>query len=313
MGWRKNILTEEEAVQKTKEILDIEQELILKPALESGCGQSISFLNSNMSREEILTAFKKLKTNYVCQKIIKNHPSYAAPNKNSLNTLRICTIHYKDEILLAGSVFRMGISGRVDNWGAGGLLCKVDEFGVCGQYAVTEKGKKVFVHPNGFEFAGHKLYRADEAQELAKKCHKMIPQQKYISWDFTVDDMGELIFIEMNSPGGTELIQSCGMNAYVNKEIAKEIFDDYFINRFFYVKANYDWNYREFSDHVSLLQYAGDEKDIVVPQKIEGKEVRIVYADAFKNVTDIEKITIPKTIFFNEYQLKNRNIILNRV
>ena len=102
----------------------------------------------------------------------------------------------------------------------------------------------------------------------------------------------------MNSPGGTEVLQVVGFNAYVNKNIAKEILDEYMIEKFFVNKANLEWDYREFSDHVSLLKYAGGKNDIIVPDNINEKEVRIVYSNAF-DFPNVSSITISKKIYFD--------------
>lgn len=292
-----NILNIDEAVNKVLGVLNYEKSLILKPALDSGSGEGITFLYTGMSFNDIKKEFARLKENFVCQKIIKNHSSYQCEN-DSLNTLRVVTLMHKNKVLLVGTVFRMGVAGKVDNWGHGGIICKVDENGVCGNFAVTETGKRYYKHPNGFEFNAHKLYKADKVQKIAIECHKRIPQQKYISWDFTVDDKGEIVFIEMNSPGGTEVLQVVGFNAYVNKNIAKEILDEYMIEKFFVNKANLEWDYREFSDHVSLLKYAGGKNDIIVPDNINEKEVRIVYSNAF-DFPNVSSITISKKIYFD--------------
>ena len=113
-----------------------------------------------------------------------------------------------------------------------------------------------------------------------------------------MDDKGEIVFIEMNSPGGSELLQVLGINAYGNKQITKEILDKYLIESFFYVKANMEWDYREFSDHVSLLKYQGTKRIVDVPEQINGKETRIVYANAF-DFSYTRKIIVSRKTFFD--------------
>lgn len=252
-----NLLSETEAVDYVLHLLEWGSELILKPTLDSGSGTSIVFLNKNTTRDVVIASMKRMKVNFAFQEIIKNHYSFAEANPSSLNTLRVVTLIHHNQVKLVGAALRVGNSKRVDNWDAGGFICEVGTDGVCKDFAVNGQGERVTVHPNGFRFAGHKLYRADEAIQMAIKCHHRIPQQKYISWDLTVDDKGDIVFIEMNSPGGSELLQVLGINAYGNKDILKDILDEYLIEKFFYVKANFDWDYREFSDHVSLLKYRG--------------------------------------------------------
>ena len=247
-----NIINREQAIDKICEILKLEKELILKPTLDSGSGSSIIFISQADSKSSISTQISKLEPHFVCQKILENHESFKT-GCNALNTVRVCTLNYKNEIKLVGALFRMSTGKRVDNWDAGGIVCKLEENGTLGNFGISGNGTKYTEHPNGFKFSGHKLYKADEILEFAVKCHKRIPQQKYISWDFTVDKYGDIIFIEMNSPGGSEVIQCLGINSYINSDIAKEIFDEYI----YLLKANFDWNYRENANYILLMKYCG--------------------------------------------------------
>ena len=176
-----DFLTEEQAVTELQKSLQKEQELILKPTLDSGSGQSIVFLNKNMTKQQLLDRFRTLQQNFVCQRIIKNHPSFAAVGPKSLNTMRVCTLVHKNNVYLVGAVLRMGATSRLDNWGQGGFLVQVYANGTLADYAVSEHGKRISKTPSGFNFAGHHLFRGSEVLETAIQCHRRIPQQKYIS------------------------------------------------------------------------------------------------------------------------------------
>jgi len=304
-----DFLTEAQAVQQLQEALQKEGELILKPTLDSGSGQSIVFLNQDMSAQQLLAHFRALQQNFVCQRIIKNHPSFAVVGPKSLNTMRVCTLVHKNNVYLAGAALRMGATSRLDNWGQGGFVVQVREDGTLADFAVSERGQRISITPNGFHFSGHQLFRGSEVIQTAIACHRRISQQKYISWDFTVDDAGDIVLIEMNSPGGTEVIEVLGLHSYVNKQIAKEILDEYMIRRFFYRKAVYDWNYREFSNHISLERYCGDDKVVNVPAEIEGKKVTILYDNAFNNAK-VKKVICPKSVNMNAGLLRNKGIVV---
>lgn len=187
-----DLLTEAQAVHQLQEALQKEQELILKPTLDSGSGQSIVFLNQDMTTQQLLAHFRTLQQNFVCQRIMKNHPSFAVVGPKSLNTMRVCTLVHKTNVYLAGAVLRMGATSRLDNWGQGGFVVQIHNDGTLGDFAVSERGKRITTAPNGFPIAGHKLFRGAEVLETAVACHRRIPQQKYISWDFTVDDGGDI-------------------------------------------------------------------------------------------------------------------------
>ena len=250
--------------------------------------------------ENTLKAFDQ---DYVIQEVLKNHPDFAEANPDSLQTLRVVTLSYNEKISFVGAILRMAISGRVDNYSQGGIACGVQRDGVLDDFAVDYVGNRYTEHPSGYQFAGKKLYKADACIESALKLHATVPQERIIAWDMTVSDSGEVVMIEYNSPGGTEAMQSTGKNVYCDKLFAKEIFDEYLIRRFYYVRANFDWNYREFVDHVSLLKYGGLDEEIEVPANIAGKKVLMVYNDAFKG-SAAKSVRVPASVRANVAVLK---------
>ena len=281
-----NVLTLRDAVLKIYMVLKNEKELIIKPALDSGDGEGIVFLTDKDTTQRIAEVVRQKTPDFVCQKILKNHPGFCT-GENACNTLRVVTLVDGSEVLWVGAMWRMAAGKRVDNFNAGGIACAVDLNGICGDFAISGNGSRLEEHPNGFKFKGHKLFKADEIIATAIKCHKRIMQQKYISWDFTVDEAGDIVFIEMNSPGSSEGMQGCGMNSYINRDIAKKIFDEYI----YFAKATMKWNYREYSDHVYLMKYYGNAKKVVIPEFFMGKKVTLLAGGAFDDsrVTEVVK------------------------
>ena len=276
------------------------QEMIIKPADTTGEGKNATFFDADASKEKILQIFDAFTQDFICQEVLKNHPTLAAPHPESLNTLRIVTLMWKDTVYHVGTVFRMGLDKRIDNLSQGGIGCQVFPGGVCGDLLTDYYGKHFTEHPSGFKVAGHRLFHADEAVKQAMLCHETMPQQKYVAWDFTIDQDGDPVLIEIKSPGGTEAVQICGINALIDREMAKEILDEYLIRRFFYERANNDYDYREFADHVSLIKYRGQKTgDITVPKFINNKPVKMIYKDTFIS-PKISKITIPYGIYLEQ-------------
>lgn len=302
----RNLLSREQAVKHLRQCIQDSAagEAIIKPS-DGGEGKGISFISKNISREEVEKILTSYRSGYICQQVIRNHSAFSALYPDSLNTLRMCTLHWKDTFYFVGAVLRMGTANRVDNWSQGGLACGVNPDGTMQKYAFYENGELVEKHPvTGVVFENHKLPKIPEAIELVKKLHSQLPQQKYISWDITVDDEGDLMMIELNSPGTHEMVQMTGVNGYVNRKIAKEIFDEYLIEKFFYEKAVFDWNYREFSDHISLREYCGLDSTIHVPSEINGKKVRLIYENAFHG-NAIKKVMIPSSVYIHSGAFKN--------
>jgi hypothetical protein len=274
---------------------DMSREIIIKPADTTGDGQSIYFVSNEISRQSLLCIFDNMESDFICQEVIENHSTFSAPYPVSLNTLRIVTMIWKQEIILVGTVFRMGVDKRVDNISQGGIGCKVTEDGICDNFAVDFTGKRYYKHPSGFKFSGHRLYGYDKAVEMAKHLHSRVPQQKYIAWDITIDKNGDAVFIEMNSPGTCNILQAVGINPFRNQELAREVLGEALINRFFYEKANIDYNYREFAKSISIVKYCGSEEIVKVPLSISNKPVLVIYDNCFLN-SNIKEIHIPHSV-----------------
>lgn len=296
-----NVITQDEAADILYQILKEGQKVIIKPS-HSNSGKGIILLETDLSREEVAHILDEYdppildvyNDNFICQQVIENHPSYNV--SKALNTMRITTLNYAGKILWVGTMLRIGVtSDIVDNFSRGGIACPVDENGICGNYAASRDGKKYYEHPNGFKFAGHKLYNYEKAHELALTLHKRFPFAKYISWDIVIDKTGEPIVIEFNIPGAPLVLQVGGFNPYRNKEIMKEVLDECLIRKFFYRKAVMDWNYREYRDAITLEKYAGFDTTVKVPESISGKKITFILSGA---ITDpkIKEIYIPKSV-----------------
>ena len=302
----RNPITQQQAVDLLlQKLADSDhREAIIKPS-GGGEGKDISFIRPDASRAEVEQIIKHYGNDFICQRVIKNHPCLSALYSGSLNTMRMITLFWKNEVHYVGSVLRMGTNKRVDNWSQGGLACGIEPDGRLQEYAFTEFGHLVNVHPTtGFVFKDHVIYRFPEAIELVKKLHGHIAQQKFVSWDITVDEDGDLVLVELNSPGSHEMLQLSGQNGYGSREITKEIFDEYLVRRFFLNKANFDWDYREFRDHISLREYKGLDTKISVPKEIDGKPVRMLYENAIMQ-KNIEQIAIPRTVSFSKNSFPN--------
>ena len=289
------LITKKQAVEVIAAALKEQGELIIKPAgFEAGEGRGIEFLDESAvgGLEELFDTFGP---DFVVQEIMRNHPSFAEPSPASLQTLRVVTFSYKEEIHFVGAIFRMAKAGRLDNFTQGGLACNVDRSGALSDFAIDHAGNRVEVHPSGYVFAGKTLFRGSECIDKALELHATIPQERVVAWDMTVDDAGDIVLVEYNSPGGNEALQAVGNNIYLNRDVAKEIFDEYLITRFFYIRATFDWNYREFADHVSLLKYCGLEDEVEVPRTIQGKRVLMLYNEAFRD-SDAKTVRIPGSV-----------------
>lgn len=286
----KNIISKEEAIKICCDIINSGKKILLKPS-DGVCGNGIKVLGGE---KDVRDAFNTYKDRFLCQVLVKNHPSYVT--SNSLNTLRITTFVYKKDVKWIGTMFRMGCGNNVvDNWHAGGISCAVNSDGVCNDYAISLNGEKYYSHPDGYEFAGRKLFNYKKAHELAMALHKKMPYVKYIAWDIAINEDGEPVVLEFGNPGYSILMEMGGFNTYLNKEIVKEILDEYLVKKFYYTKAIFDWDYREYRDNIVLIRYCGFDSCVKVPKTINGKKVSHILNGAIKG-TYINEIYISNDI-----------------
>ena len=124
----------------------------------------------------------------------------------------------------------MGIAGmRVDNASSGGVDCGVTENGMLQAVAHSKTNGECYQkHPtSGIKFEGYIIPSYDKVIETVKYMHPQIPHFRLVSWDFTIDEKGDPIFIEANlNCGGLHINQI--NNGPLFGEDTKQILDEVF-------------------------------------------------------------------------------------
>ena len=137
---------------------------------------------------------------WIVEEIIYQVPEMAKFNSTSVNTVRIPTFMCHGKVVVYGTFMRTGRNGSVvDNAGLGGIFLRIDEkTGVCTSDGYTEDGVRYKKHPDsGVEFKGFSVPKWQEVLELAKECHKILEEHKYVGWDFALTEKG-WVLIEGN-------------------------------------------------------------------------------------------------------------------
>ncbi len=192
-----NLITEEEA----KRLILKEEHLILKPSLETFGGSGIVFYDREKADGfDVDAVLKKLEKGFVAQRLLKQHADLARINKDSVNSIRVITFHFKGEFHVLSTVLRMGRSGaRVDNTTAGGCACPIKPDGWLVDKAVTRKSEWTDRHESsGILFKDIKVPSFDRVIETAKLAHSQLPYFDLVGWDFAVDETGDPVMIEYN-------------------------------------------------------------------------------------------------------------------
>ena len=168
---------------------------------------------------------------YIVQAPLKQHEVLAAVNPSSINTIRIMSLVWNEEVKMLSSVLRMGINGsRVDNCSSGGIVCGIDEKGICKPIAYDNKANVYYHHPNGTQFGGVEVPGYAECVELVKKlAYRFAGCSRLISWDLAINEKGEPVLIEMNiSYGELDFHQLCNGPIFgdMTEEILKKMYED---------------------------------------------------------------------------------------
>lgn len=220
-GPDQKLITKEEAVEKCM----AQESFIAKCATGSYGGHGIVVLiGDEINRESVEQTFEQLEKNYVVQKLVKQHEDLKKINPSSLNTLRVMSFFFRDEVHILSAQLRMGSGdARVDNYSSGGFACNVQPDGRLSERAVSRDGWAT-VHPNGMAFKDIVVPAYDRVVEIIKEEHKKIPYMNIIGWDFGIDEEGDPVFIEMNEGPQDNQNGSGPTFGDMTEEVLEEVF-----------------------------------------------------------------------------------------
>lgn len=195
------------------QIVDENEELIVKPSIDSGAGRLIRFISpQETDREEIKKIISNCGENFIVQKLIRQHPVLAQFNPTSVNTIRTISFLFDNEVHILSSALRIGGKGsKVDNFSQGGYMCQILPNGYMAELAYDNDHNSYLSLPGSEAFAVVKIPSYDKIIEIIIEEAAQKPHFKIIGWDFTVSPEGEPIMIEYNTaPLGVGSQMACG-------------------------------------------------------------------------------------------------------
>ena len=175
-----------------------------------GRGAAVISVGSPESLKELFESLKS--RNRLLEEIVKQHETLSAFCPDTLNTIRVYTIldiHNVVHILaMSGRFGRIG--GVVDNFSKEGFGVVIDpKTGIIISDAINKNHERTQKHPDtGKIFKGFQYPCWEKLRATIKKMAKMIPQLRYIGWDITINDNGEIVLIEINQSPGIAIPQS---------------------------------------------------------------------------------------------------------
>ena len=184
-------------------------EVFAKPSVDSSSGRGCVLLDmqngvDRISGKKAEAVLESLGENFVVQERLSCHESIANIYDKSVNTFRIITYRWKDQICHMPAIMRIGQGGNyLDNAHAGGVFIAIDDDGTLHDTAFTEFKKEFKEHPDThLKFEGYQIPLFPEVLKAAYRMHGAIPQIGCINWDFTINKEGEPVLIEANMKDG---------------------------------------------------------------------------------------------------------------
>lgn len=219
------IISREDAVTRCV----AQQRFLVKPSVDSGGGRLIRFFDGQeCSASAVAETFEQIGGNFIAQEIVSQHESIRQLNPDSLNTLRILTFLFENEVHVLSVILRIGGSGsRVDNVGAGGFACAVDGEGRLDRFAINRKSERCETTPEGIRFDSVVIPNYCKAVETAKRLHEKLAHFKLVGWDIGIDANAEPVLIEYNTAPGQN--QYCCGPTF--GELTDKVLTDVFITK----------------------------------------------------------------------------------
>lgn len=194
--------------------------VVIKPR-DGQKGRGIEFFDVKSIDDKEKIWGKVLEERLLIEEAIQQDISIASFHPESVNTIRISTAIDKErKVHIMAAVIRVGSgNSNVDNGSAGGLFAGIDiATGTIISPGIDLKARKFLNHPTtGKPFLGFVIPKWDELLKLAEETALIIPQLRYIGWDWVLTNKGNWELLEGNEPGGVHILQQ-GVGRGLKKE-----------------------------------------------------------------------------------------------
>ena len=209
-----NHLSTEQAI----EILAAQKEYIIKPALDTLCGDGVHKVtlseDKNKAIAQIKESFAQQSSDFIAQEVIKQHPEIARLNPSSFNCFRVTTVYINGKFDYC-TILKVGkaIKGNFrDNWNSSYLI-GVSNDGILNDFGYDNQINRVDQTDNGIKFGGLQMPMFKEIVASCEKWHKhFFPNCGMLGFDISLDDQNQIRVIEINvtEPGFVGEQLCCG-------------------------------------------------------------------------------------------------------
>ena len=195
--------------------LERHRAFIIKP-LNLYCGLGIKTMDSGAPGFDLHRLYVEYPKGFVLEELISQSEELSALHSNSVNTVRLVTVNYGDCIEVKWPFLRVGRGDAiVDNAGAGGIICAVDDMGKV--IAAADESRHVFMeHPESkVPLVGFELPKWVELCELTKEMASKCPDCHIMGWDMAYTEKGWVV-VECNY--GPNLVMQFATNKGVRDD-----------------------------------------------------------------------------------------------
>ncbi len=192
-----NIINRNEA----EEIIKNLNTYVIKKTRGTSSGKDVHICKNN--EEKVF--LNNIGKDYIVQELINQNEALSLLYPKSINTFRVITYICDGKIFNCPVALRMGRNGADrDNIHYGGIVVGVTSEGLLRKNAFSEYGDSFLSHPDSeikFDnYSGLQKYY-NKIIETAIQLHSRIPFLGILSWDLSLDNLGNVVLIEMNACG----------------------------------------------------------------------------------------------------------------
>lgn len=173
-------------------------------------GKSIEINDKEVTIDKLIESSKD--TSFLVQEFLKQHEAINKLNSSSVNTLRIISTHWNEDVHILAAMIRVGSKADkiVDNADAGGTFISIDvKKGTLNEYGYFYNKPRSKSHPvTGVVYKGYKIPYWKETIKLIESLHPVLFGFATIGWDIAITPNGPVV-VEINWNYSLKGIQIC--------------------------------------------------------------------------------------------------------
>lgn len=176
-----------------------EAEVVYKPSFGTCGGNGVTVFSLPRDKDFFQRILSK-SVGVIVQKKIIQHSDLAVFHPASVNTVRMLTyMRENGEVVVLSAALRMGVGKmKVDNNCSGGCSCGICKDGTLRSIGYSNEGNQIEKHPDGVAFKNLRIPCYEKMVSTAKEVHNLFPMFAVLAYDFSVNEQGELVLIEIN-------------------------------------------------------------------------------------------------------------------